>query len=196
MITAHSNGHLIIWDDSKNKSKSEFSDVVPAGTNFTDLMITHNDLIIAAAHHDKNNIFFMPFYELNVTNFTRLENNHTMPVTRVRKVHLAPMFISLSGGNFTGNKLFRWSATNPPKLLFEYSGERVVDFDACWGADRLILGTYDRSIIQYRLTDGAHLNSKMNVFKSPVFGIAIVPFVNYIIAGGDKSLIVFDLEFK
>jgi hypothetical protein len=106
------------------------------------------------------------------------------------------MFITLSGGNFTGNKMFRWSATNPPRLLMEYNGERVVDFDACWGADRLILGTYDRSIIQYRLTDGAHLNSKMNVFKSPVYGVAIVPFVNYIIAGGDKILIIYDLEFK
>lgn len=147
VITAHNNGHLLIWDYESNKTKSKFEKIVPPGTNFTDLLITHNDLIIASANHDKNNIFFMPFYELNVTNFTRLDNNHTMPVTRVRKVHLAPMFITLSGGNFTGNKLFRWSSTNPPRLLAEYSGHRVKDFDACWGANRLILGTYGSSLI-------------------------------------------------
>jgi hypothetical protein len=78
---------------------------------------------------------------------TILDNTHGMSITRLRRIQLAPMFISLSGGNFNGNKLLRWSSTNPPKLQLEYTSSRVREFDACWNANRLIVGTYDSSII-------------------------------------------------
>jgi hypothetical protein len=36
----------------------------------------------------------------------------------------------------------------------------------------------------------------MDIFRSPVHGVAFIPYVNYIIAGGDKSLKIFDLSFR
>lgn len=192
IITVGTDGSVVFWDRKTNKTKKKIKNLAGKEGPLTDLIITDNGYVIVSAFKPGMNLFYcrLDMFLRGVRGFFNFESGIAGNITRLKVAREMPMFFSLSGvglgfgGNDTMTELVLWRVGDPPMILSSLRTKGIVEFDSSFESDRLFYSNLRKDLISKRISDNETLVKKHDTHEGVVFGMTLIPGVEYIATAG------------